>query len=106
MDGTPTPQGARPARSRIHGLIAVWVGLALSASTCAQGTNPFAGLHLPGMETLLVLGAGVGVLLVAAAVLALAVRELRRDAAARRRIYMYRRRGPGHIDRRRATSTD
>jgi hypothetical protein len=50
------------------------------------------------METMLVLGAGVGVLLVAAAVLGLAVRELRRDAAARRRIYMYRRRGPGRID--------
>ena len=90
----------------MHGLIAVWLGLALSASTCAQGTNPFAGLRLPGMETLLVLGAGVGVLLVAAVVLALAVRELRRDAAARRRIYMYRRRGPGHIDRPRATTTD
>lgn len=104
MDGTPNPQGVRPARSRLHGLYAAWLGLAFSTLTCAQGTSPFAGLRLPSLETMLVLGAGIGVLLVAAAVLGLAVRELRRDAAARRRIYMYRRRGRDRIDRPPATT--
>ena len=76
MDGAPNPHGARPARSRLHGLVAGWLGFAFSALTCAQGTSPFAGWRLPSINTMLVLGAGVVVLLVAAAVLGLAVREL------------------------------
>jgi hypothetical protein len=74
--------------------VALWLGSALSAMSLAEAADAFGGSEPRNYESLLVLLAGVGVLLVAAAVLAFAVRQLRRDAAERRRIYTYRRRGP------------
>ena len=82
------------ARFRLRLPITAWLGVALSAVSRAEAANPFLDIAPRNMELLLVLLAGVGVLLVAAGVLAFVIRELRRDAAERRRIYTYRRRGP------------
>ena len=83
---------AAGARSRL--LVALWLGAALSAMSLAEAANALGDTEPRNMEALLVLLAGVGVLLVAVAVLTFAIRQLRRDAAERRRIYTYRRRGP------------
>jgi hypothetical protein len=53
----------------------------------ARAGTIFNGVQLPDASTLIVLGAGGGVVLVAVGVLAFAIRELRREAAERRRLY-------------------
>ena len=86
---------ARAAGYRSRLLVALWLGSALSAMSLAEAANAFGDTEPRNAEVLLVLLAGAGVLLVAAAVLTFAIRQLRRDAAERRRIYTYRRRGRG-----------
>jgi uncharacterized protein HemY len=83
----------RAAGFRLRLLVALWLGTASSAMSLAEAANALGDTEPRNFEVLLVLLAGVGVLLVAAAVLAFAIRQLRRDAAERRRIYTYRRRG-------------
>ena len=83
----------RVTGSRMRLPVALWLGTALSAMSLAEAANAFGGSEPRNYDSLLVLLAGVGVLLVAVAVLAFAIRQLRRDAAERRRIYTYRRRG-------------
>ncbi|HXW09275.1 MAG TPA: hypothetical protein VD737_01550 [Steroidobacteraceae bacterium] len=70
-----------------------WLALGLPAVGRAQGVNALERLHLPDLSTLLVLGAGFGVVLIAAGVLVFAIRQLRREAAERRRLYNRHRRG-------------
>ena len=84
----------RVTGSRMRLPVALWLGTALSAMSVAEAANAFGGSEPRNYDSLLVLLAGVGVLLVAVAVLAFAIRQLRRDAAERRRIYTYRRGGP------------
>ena len=84
----------RVTGSRMRLPVALWLGTALSAMSLAEAASAFGGSEPRNYDSLLVLLAGVGVLLVAVAVLAFAIRQLRRDAAERRRIYTYRRRGP------------
>lgn len=92
------PGFVRAAGIRLRLLLALWLGSAVSAMSLAEAANPLGETEPRNVEVLLVLLAGVGVLLVAAAVLAFAIRQLRRDAAERRRIYAYRRRGPRGAD--------
>ena len=82
----------RASGLRLRLPVALWLGSAVSAMSLAEAADALGGSEPRNHELLLVLLAGVGVLLVAAAVLAFAIRQLRRDAAERRRIY--RRRAP------------
>jgi hypothetical protein len=86
---------SRTAASRLRVPLMLWMGIATSAMTVAEAANPFAEAEPRNVEALLVLLAGVGALLVAAAVIAFAIRQMRKDAAERRRTYLYRRRVPG-----------
>ena len=76
-----------------HGFFALL--LALPSLALGQSANPLERLQLPDTSTLLVLGAGFGVVLLAAGVLIFAIRQLRREAEERRRLYNRHRRG-GH----------
>ena len=82
------------ARKGLRLPVTLWLGVALSVMSRAQAANPFAGGAPLNIEALIVLLAGVGVLLVAVVVLAFSIRQLRRDAAERRKIYAYRRHRP------------
>jgi uncharacterized membrane protein YidH (DUF202 family) len=104
MHRIPETESSLRARFALRLPIALWIGVALSALSVAKAANPLAEAEPRNVEVLLVLLAGVGVLLVAAAVIAFAVRQLRRDAAERRQIYTYRRRGPRGSARPRATT--
>jgi hypothetical protein len=84
----------RDATKRLRGVIGAWLGVAVSALCRAEAVNAFTDTEPRNMDTMLVLLAGGGVLVVAVAVLAFAIRQLRRESAERRRTYMYRRRGP------------
>lgn len=64
----------------------------------AQAANTLPGTDQATLSTLLVLMVGLGMIVVAAAVIALAIRELRREARERRE--MYRGRGSPHAPRR------
>jgi hypothetical protein len=75
-----------------------WLVLGLPALGRAQAAHALERLYVPDASTLLVLGAGFGVVLIAAGVLVFAIRQLRREAAERRRLYNRHRRG-GHAHR-------
>lgn len=91
---------------RLHGPRAVplrlpamsWLTLAMPTLVRAQSANPLERLHLPDPATLLVLGAGFGVVVIAGGVLVFAIRQLRREAEERRRLYNRHRRG-GRVHR-------
>ena len=86
----------RAASLRLARLAMAWLALGLPSLGRAQAASVLERLHLPDLSTMLVLGVGFGVILLAAGVLVFAIRQLRREAAERRRLYNRHRRGNGH----------
>jgi hypothetical protein len=97
MDRIDRLHGPRAASLRLGLHALLWLVLALPSLARAQ-SNLLERLQLPDTSTLLVLGAGFGVVLIAAGVLVFAIRQLRREAEERRRLYNRHRRG-GHVHR-------
>ena len=83
----------RAASLRLGRLATAWLALGLPSLCHAQGASMLERVRLPDLSTLLVLGAGFGVILLAVGVLVFAIRQLRREAAERRRLYNRHRRG-------------
>jgi hypothetical protein len=98
MDRIDPLHGPRAASLRLGQHAMLWLMLALPSLGRAQSMNLLERLQLPDTSTLLVLGAGFGVVLIAAGVLIFAIRQLRREAEERRRLYNRHRRG-GHVHR-------
>lgn len=98
MDRIDRRHCPRAASLRPGPHVTLWLALALPSLCRAQSANFLDRLQLPGASTLLVLGAGLGVVLLAAGVLVFAFRQLRREAEERRRLYNRHRRG-GHAHR-------
>jgi len=96
MDRIHPLLGPWAASLRLRSCATIWLVLQLPSRAWGQSGNPFERLQLPDASTLLVLGAGFGVVLIAAGVLVFAIRQLRHEAAERRRLYNRHRRG-GHV---------
>ena len=96
MDRIDRHHGPRAASLRPGLHLMVWLTVALPSLCRAQSANWLERLQLPDASTLLVLGAGFGVVLIAAGVLVFAIRQLRREAEERRRLYHRHRRGHVH----------
>ena len=89
----------RAASLRLGRLAMAWLALGLPSLGRAETASVLERMRLPDLSTLLVLGAGFGVILLAVGVLVFAVRQLRREAAERRRLYNRHRRGNDHAHR-------
>ena len=98
MDRIDCHSALRAASLRMGRHAVAWLALWLPALGEAQAANVLDRLRLPDAATLLVLGAGFGVVLIAAGVLVFAIRQLRREAEERRRLYNRHRRG-SHTNR-------